>query len=111
MTLTHQAAVAEAERKARRQNAVETVAQLDALSRQRALTTDETKRLSRAIYQTRSQGERQRYYWTGEMDRELLAMIRRKAAFKVIAATLGVTLKAAQMRASRLRRSEVADDC
>lgn len=105
MTLTHQAAVDEAARKARRANACDVVAELNAINRTRALTSEEADRLTRAIYATRKVSERRRYYWTGEVDRELLAMLGRKTAFKVIAATLGVTLKAAEMRAWRMRRS------
>ena len=53
MTLTHQAAVDEAARKARRANACDVVAELNAITRTRALTTEEADRLTRAIYATR----------------------------------------------------------
>lgn len=101
-------ALKEAARKVRVQNAASIVADLDSLSRERALTEQETARLARAISQDRISGHR-RYYWTAEMDQQLLTMLRSKVRVADIAAKIGVSLKAAEMRAWRLRKSGVAN--
>lgn len=96
-------ALKEAGRKARLVTAIDTVAILDAVSRKRALTDEESVRLERAIYQAERAPNPERLYWTAAMDRRLLDMRQRGVKYAVIAAELGVTVKSAEVRASRLR--------
>lgn len=103
MTPTTQSALDEAGRKARLVSAIDTIAILDTLSRKRALTNEESVRLERAIYQAERAPNRDRLYWTAEMDRRLLDMRQRGVKFAVIATELGVTAKSAEIRMSRLR--------
>ena len=103
-TPTKQSAVNEAGRKARLVNAIDTVAILDALSRKRALTEEESRRLERAIYLADHDPQKERFYWTVQMDRKLLDMRQRGVKFAEIAAELGVTAKSAELRMSRLRK-------
>jgi hypothetical protein len=105
---TMQDAVDEAGRKARRQNAADIVADLDKISRERALTDAESRRLAGAIALADRPGDRRRYYWSEEMDRQMLELRERKVSFPTIARTLGVTLKAAEMRVWRIRRMEAS---
>ena len=104
MTLTTQSALDEAPRKARLVSAIETVAILDALSRKRALTEEESRRLERAIYLADHAPQKERFYWTAQMDRTLLDMRQRGVKFAEIATELGVTAKSAEIRMSRLRK-------
>ncbi len=104
MTLTTQSAPDEAARKARLVSAIDTVAILDALSRKRALTEEESRRLERAIYLADHAPQKERFYWTVQMDRKLMDMRQRGVKFAEIAAELGVTAKSAEIRMSRLRK-------
>lgn len=96
-------ALKEAGRKARLVTAIDTVAILDALSRKRALTDEESVRLERAIYQAERAPNPERIYLTAEMDRRLLDMRQHGIKYAAIATELGVTVKSAEVRASRLR--------
>lgn len=96
--------IAEAGRKARLVSAIDTVAILDALSRKRALTDEESRRLERAIYLADHAPQKERFYWTVQMDRKLMDMRQRGVKFAEIAAELGVTAKSAEIRMSRLRK-------
>lgn len=108
---TMQEAVNAVAAKERRQNAAEIAATLDRISRDRALTEAESRRLAAAMSQSERLSDRRRYYWSEDMDRRMLDMRRKRVRFPVIAETLGVSLKAAEMRIWRLRKMGVANGC
>lgn len=97
-----QTALATAARKVRT-DPREVIQHLDAVSRSRALTDQESCDLEKAIKQVAKLEDRTRNtIWTEQLDKRLIAMRREDRPFNLIAEALGVTLKAAQNRYYRL---------
>lgn len=97
-----QAALNVAARKART-DPREVIQHLDAVSRERALTDQESYELERAIKQVDRLNDRSRNtIWTERLDNRLIALRRDGAPFALCAEALGVSLKAAQNRFYKL---------